>query len=616
MKTKFFRSQKSPAQAMVEFALILPILLLVVYGLLEVGRLLFIYSSVVSAARQAARYGSTTGIIATGSTTPRYRDCAGMRTSAQRVGFIQAITDSDIEIWHDEGEGVKQVSYCPPGQTVDSTNFQPSTGNVNRIRVRVSIDYAPILPIVPLGPFPIESVSARTVLVSVPIVITAAPQGWEPPAPPPPPVDFTKSSPDNGATNQATSVTLAWSASSGATSYEVCYDATNDNACSSWVDNGTSTSMPISNLATGATYYWHVRALNTSGTTYSNGSSTAFWSFTVSALPPSPPADFAKSSPSNGATNQSTSITLSWTASSGATSYEGCYDTTNDNACSSWVNIGLSTSIQLNNLAIGTTYYWHVRAVNASGTTYSNGSSTAFWSFTTSATPPLPPADFTKSSPANGATNQSTSITLSWTVSSGATSYEACYDTTNDNACSSWVNVGSSTSMLLSNLATSTTYYWHVRAVNTSGTTYSNASSTAFWSFTTSATPPTTACSISHSTLKIIVTDPQKVSMTLQNDAVSILTIHVKTIVVNYNNGGGNGIQDFSIIPDSIWSGNQTGTPLTINVANPNAATFTFAPNVSKIFTATFKKNYTFAVGDSFVITFVEPECPVVTVTQ
>ena len=52
-------------------------------------------------------------------------------------------------------------------------------------------------------------------------------------------------------------------------------------------------------------------------------------------------------------------------------------------------------------LTTGTTYYWHVRATNAIGTTYSNGSSTAFWSFTTG----TPPGAFSKSSPANGATS-------------------------------------------------------------------------------------------------------------------------------------------------------------------------------------------------------------------
>ena len=39
------------AQGMAEFALVMPLLLLVVYGLFEVGRLIFIYSNVITAAR-------------------------------------------------------------------------------------------------------------------------------------------------------------------------------------------------------------------------------------------------------------------------------------------------------------------------------------------------------------------------------------------------------------------------------------------------------------------------------------------------------------------------------------------------------------------------------------
>ena len=62
---------KTRAQAMVEFAIALPVLLLLLFGILETGRFLFIYSSIVTASRQAARYGAATGEGM--SLVPRYR---------------------------------------------------------------------------------------------------------------------------------------------------------------------------------------------------------------------------------------------------------------------------------------------------------------------------------------------------------------------------------------------------------------------------------------------------------------------------------------------------------------------------------------------------------------
>ncbi len=176
-KPILFRPQKSPGQAMVEFALVLPILLLIVYGILEVGRLLFIYNNVVSAARQATRYGSTTGLNTSGG-VPRYQDCAGMRSAAQRSGFLDNFEDADILIWHDNGEELHQSAYCKPGMAFDRS-FQPSSGNSSRVRVQVSTEYTPMLPFIPLQPLTITSVSARTILVGVTIAITGGAQDIE-----------------------------------------------------------------------------------------------------------------------------------------------------------------------------------------------------------------------------------------------------------------------------------------------------------------------------------------------------------------------------------------------------------------------------------------------------
>ena len=105
----------------------------------------------------------------------------------------------------------------------------------------------------------------------------------------------------------------------------------------------------------------------------------------VASLTTSPGA-FNKTSPGNGVSNQPNSLTLSWEMSSGATSYEYCYDTTNDNDCSSW-QVVTGASANISGLSLNTTYYWQVKAKNASGFTYANGGT--YWNFGTSGTIPV-----------------------------------------------------------------------------------------------------------------------------------------------------------------------------------------------------------------------------------
>ena len=285
---------------------------------------------------------------------------------------------------------------------------------------------------------------------------------------------FDKTSPADGAGNQPLSLALQWSASTNATSYWYCYDTSNDSSCSNWVNNGTSTSKTLSGLSPNTTYYWSVLAKNAIGQTFSNYS---FWSFTTGVKP----GAFIKTLPANGAINQLLTRTIKWTVSARATSYWYCYDTSNDNACSNWVNNGTATSKILSGLSPNTTYYWHVRARNAIGVRYANNSSTAYFSFKTAA----PPGVFRKLSPGNGATNLPFSLTLRWTASLGATSYWYCYDTSNNNTCSNWVNNGTATSKTLSGLSPNTSYYWQVKARNAIGVRFANKLSTAFWTFKT-----------------------------------------------------------------------------------------------------------------------------------
>jgi hypothetical protein len=104
-----------------------------------------------------------------------------------------------------------------------------------------------------------------------------------------------------------------------------------------------------------------------------------------------PPNQFNKSTPSNGAPSQPLALSLNWTDSSGVNSYQYCYDTSNNNNCdTSWSDVGSSTTVGMSGLNPGTTYYWHVRASNNSGSTYADGNT--WWSFSTA--PSVPNDDF------------------------------------------------------------------------------------------------------------------------------------------------------------------------------------------------------------------------------
>jgi len=179
------------------------------------------------------------------------------------------------------------------------------------------------------------------------------------------------------------------------------------------------------------------------------------------------PNSFAKSTPTNNATVTSTSTTLTWGAISNATSYEYCIATSTA-ACTTWTSTGTNATTTVTGLAHNTTYYWQVRAINAAGTTYANSESFARFTVV------LPPAAFNKTSPANNATNQPTTVTLKWAASTRATIYEYCIALTQA-ACTNWKSTGTQTTVAVSGLAKGKAYFWQVRAKNVGGTTISSA---------------------------------------------------------------------------------------------------------------------------------------------
>jgi hypothetical protein len=159
--------KKTRGQTMVEFALVLPILLVTMYGVMEFGRLLFIYVTTTSASREAARYASGVELVDRGGVlVERFRDCEGIRDAAMRVGLLAGLQSGDIDIRYDLGPADtrtwNQLPQCPNSVSLG-----------NRVKVAVTGHFQPIVPLVPwsdevLQRFAnIRSETARTIIRNV-----------------------------------------------------------------------------------------------------------------------------------------------------------------------------------------------------------------------------------------------------------------------------------------------------------------------------------------------------------------------------------------------------------------------------------------------------------------
>jgi hypothetical protein len=161
-KTKF-----EIAQTMVEFALVFPIVLLITYGIIEVGRAVFIYTAVTSAAREGARYGAATGDPDTNPKT--YMDCVGIGKAIRKTAILTPITDAEISVWYDHGPGTTKFpnsNICPTTATPYTSDL-PKLGD--RIVVHLAVPFAPIIKFVNFGAFTIVAENGRTILARVPL---------------------------------------------------------------------------------------------------------------------------------------------------------------------------------------------------------------------------------------------------------------------------------------------------------------------------------------------------------------------------------------------------------------------------------------------------------------
>ena len=238
--------------------------------------------------------------------------------------------------------------------------------------------------------------------------------------------------------NSANSITVNWIASRGAAGYRI-HRSTDISGPFEPVGVSADTLFRNTGLDDNTTYHYRVFAINSGGS--SEHSSTA------TVLLNAPRATTT--------VNSSSSITVSWSAITGASGYRIYRGTSVDG---DFQRIGTldSTSFRDTRLTGNTTYYYRVFATNKGG--ISNQSNTA-----SATTQMVPPTEVTAT------VVSSSSISVSWAAVLDATEYNIYRSAS---ATGTFTRIGTLETTLFtdSGLNGGTTYHYRVSATNSSGT--------------------------------------------------------------------------------------------------------------------------------------------------
>jgi len=108
------RNRQSPGQGLVEFALILPLILLIIIVFIELGRIIYFYSALNNAVREGARY-----VIVTQFSDSTERDLE-VREKVAHYAVALPLDPKDILDIHVYCEGGKVIIPCKDYVTVSA----------------------------------------------------------------------------------------------------------------------------------------------------------------------------------------------------------------------------------------------------------------------------------------------------------------------------------------------------------------------------------------------------------------------------------------------------------------------------------------------------------------
>ncbi len=240
-------------------------------------------------------------------------------------------------------------------------------------------------------------------------------------------------------------VSLTWNPSTGATSYQV--KRSTSSGGETQISTPTSSAFIDSGLTNGTKYFYEVSAVNSSGESANSGE--------VNAIPVLPtlaiPMNLA-------AAAGNAQVILSWSASTGATTYHVKRSTTSGGEIQ--IAAPVSATFTDAGLTNGTKYFYVVSA--ASSAAESANSTEVSATPATPATSPATPTGLT-------ATGGNAQVSLTWNASAGATSYHVKRATASGGPFTTTLASPTAANYADTQVTNGTTYFYVVSAVNIAG---------------------------------------------------------------------------------------------------------------------------------------------------
>jgi fibronectin type 3 domain-containing protein len=239
-----------------------------------------------------------------------------------------------------------------------------------------------------------------------------------------------------------------WTASANATTYNLKRSTTTGGPYTT-VSSPTTAAFTDTNLTNGTAYFYAVSAVDSAGESANSSEATA---------KPTAPAQAPATPTGLTATASNAQVSLTWAASSTATSYNVKRATTTGGPYTK-ISSPTTTSFTDTGLTNGTTYFYVVSAVNSTGESANSAQAGATPVAPTQ--PPVVPASLT-------ATAGNAQVSLAWTASSGVTSYHLKRSTTSGGP---YTQVAAPTAANFTDtaLTNGTTYFYVVSALNSVG---------------------------------------------------------------------------------------------------------------------------------------------------